>query len=403
MKKDYSEKTILIAEKIASSQILAHIRDSIGLISSIIITGSFFILLQNFPISGYKTFMASLFGSLWYLPIQKISSTIFNNISLFIVFSSSYTYIKNKKKKGISIGILATIIFMILDTNTTFSGSLGIISALIIGALIGHLYFIISSYISLHCKLPEGIPPAVMNSYAIIFPFIIISSGTILIELFCPTLLSIIHQYIQLPLQSFFGSLLGMIIFSLVITIMWWYGVHGGSIIPSFFPILLANALTNQQILNGELLQTPYFVTPQFIDQFVSVTGSGFTMGAVIALFLTAKTEQDKEVFKLSWIPGFFNINEPILYGLPIIQNKYMLIPFIMAPIISTSITYYCISIGFLEIFGTVFVVWTTPIFLSGFLVGGIKGILVQLLCLVSTVLIYTPFVIMNKNKIENN
>ena len=401
MKKENPENFVSIAGKLASSQILAHISNSMGLVSSIIIVGSFFVLLQNFPISGYKTLMSSLFGAFWYLPIQKISDTIFNNISLFIVFSASYTYIQNKKKKGIGAGILATIVFMIIDTDAIFSGSQGIISALIIGSLIGYLYFTISSYLSLHGKLPDGIPPAVINSYIVILPFLIISGGTILIDLFCPTLLSLMHQYIQLPLQYVFGSLPGMIIFSLVITIMWWNGVHGGSIIPAFFPVLLANALTNQQILNGELSQTPYFVTSQFIDQFVTVTGSGFTMGAIIAVFLTAKSEEEKEVFKLSWIPGFFNINEPVLYGLPIIQNKYMFIPFIMAPIVSAAIAYYFIHIGFLQIFGAVFVVWTTPIFLSGFLVGGFKGVLVQGLCLLSTVLIYTPFIILNKNKIK--
>ena len=86
-----------------------------------------------------------------------------------------------------------------------------------------------------------------------------------------------------------------------------------------------------------------------------------------------AKSVQCKELGKLGGVPGLFNINEPILFGLPIVLNPFLLLPFILMPVISGIILYFCMSIGLVPLFSGVMVPWTTPPIISGFLVGGWK------------------------------
>lgn len=95
----------------------------------------------------------------------------------------------------------------------------------------------------------------------------------------------------------------------------------------------------------------------------------------------------------ITWLPGLFNINEPVIFGLPIAFNPFMLVPFVLVPIVACIITYVAIATGFMEPFSGVQVPWTTPPLISGWLLGGVQGLLVQMLIIAESILIYMPFV----------
>jgi PTS system cellobiose-specific IIC component len=161
-------------------------------------------------------------------------------------------------------------------------------------------------------------------------------------------------------------------------------------------PILGANSLANQDILNagGTLVagQNAHIVSQQFVDQFITFGGSGMTLGLVVAMIILAKSKQMKTLGKLSLVPGIFNINEPILFGFTIVLNPIMMFPFIAVPTLSGIISYFAISSGLIPAFGAVAVPWTTPPILSGFIVGGWRAAVWQILLILMAAAIYLPF-----------
>ena len=134
--------------------------------------------------------------------------------------------------------------------------------------------------------------------------------------------------------------------------------------------ILTSNTLENQAIVtSGKALTVAnggHIVTQQFLDNFVSMTGAGVTIGLVLCMLFFAKSAQCKELGKLAIVPGIFNINEPITFGTPIVMNPFMAIPFIITPMVSGLVTYFAIATGLVPPFGGVMVPWTTPALISG-------------------------------------
>ena len=153
-------------------------------------------------------------------------------------------------------------------------------------------------------------------------------------------------------------------------------------------------------IKHGELTSEngAHIVTQQFLDSFLVLSGSGITFGLVIAMLFAAKSQQYKALGKVAAFPTIFNVNEPVTFGFPIVMNPLMFVPFILVPILSAVIVYGAIAIGFMSRFSGVMLPWSTPLLISGLMVGGIKGLIVQLLILVISTVIYFPFFKMQDN-----
>jgi len=193
--------------------------------------------------------------------------------------------------------------------------------------------------------------------------------------------------------DSFWGALT----IAIMISLLWWCGVHGPVIVMGIMgPIVTANALHNQSLVNaGEALiagENAKIVTNQFVDQFITVGGSGLTFGLVCCMVLFSRSVQMKQLGRLSLIPGIFNINEPIIFATPIVFNPIMLVPFILAPVLSVCMVYFSINVGLVGPFTAVQVPWTTPMILSGFIIGGWTAAVLQICVFVMTLFVYFPF-----------
>lgn len=132
--------------------------------------------------------------------------------------------------------------------------------------------------------------------------------------------------------------------------------------------------------------------TCQINDVFVKSGGCGLTLGLLLAGIFTAKSEQLSSLLKMAFVPGLFNINEPLIFGLPIVFNPYLLVPFVIVPLIAMFITYGAIASGFMAPFSAVQVPWTTPPIIAGFLLDGWQGAVVQIVNLAIATVIYFPF-----------
>lgn len=166
--------------------------------------------------------------------------------------------------------------------------------------------------------------------------------------------------------------------------------------------LLTANSLENQAILDSGLELTlengGHIVTQQFYDQFINVTGAGITIGLAIFLCFFAKSKQLKTLGKVEIVPAFFGINEPILFGIPIVMNPMMAVPFIAMPLISCVIQYFALYTGICPLYAATQVPWTCPPIISGFLVGGWKSALLQIVIFIISFFVYLPFI----RKIDN-
>lgn len=402
--------------KFANTKTITALKDGFVLTMPITLVGSLFLLIANLPFQNYGAFMSKTFGENWNIGLNQVSANTFDILAMVIAIGIGYAYATNEKVDGISCGILSFVSFLIVSASSTvtesneivtgiipraWTGGNGVIAAILVGIFVGKIFcFFMKRNITI--KMPAGVPVGVANSFAALIPgFVIILISMVVYQLCMMisnlSLTELIFKVLQTPMQNLTDTWVGGILIVLLMSVLFWAGLHGPNIIMGVMaPILTANSIANQGIVeSGKALTMANgarVMTPQLIDNFVKFGGTGITLGLLIAALLAAKSKQMKEISKLSIVPGFFNINEPVIFGLPIVFNPIMLIPFILVPLIGLIITYGAITIGFLTPFNNVQVPWTTPPIISGFILGGFKGALIQVIILVLSVVIYFPF-----------
>ncbi|MFC6314477.1 PTS sugar transporter subunit IIC [Lapidilactobacillus achengensis] len=386
------------------------------------IIGSIFLLLGNLPVESWKVWMEST-GMVPYWNVAYNAS--FAIMALFAVIGIAYSYVREEGFEPLPAGLLAATCFLMVMrpsnpvtvgdktlataaqmAQTTFIdrdwlGGKGMIASILIGLIVGAVYswFLKKNFT---IKMPEQVPANVSASFTALIPAAVLITGFMLVYLFfdkvtASTMTEWIYKVIQTPLQGLTDSFGGMLAIAFLVPFLWFFGVHGATIVGGIMgPLLQANALANQKILDaGKALTVAnggHIVTQQLMDQFMTVTGSGMTIGLLIFMFFFAKSAQWKTLGRLSIAPGIFNINEPILFAAPIVLNPIMGIPFFLAPMASATLTWIALRLGWIPLFGGTMVAWTTPPIISGFLVGGVRTALWQALMLFITFLIYLPF-----------
>src|SRR5690625_2266188 len=199
-------------------------------------------------------------------------------------------------------------------------------------------------------KMPSGFTDVVSISFSAFIPITLTLSAFLLVRIifsYTPfdTVQNFIYTIIQEPLTALGSGLPATIIAVLLIQLFWFFGLHGQIIINSVFdPIWYALNDQNLQAFQAGT-ELPNIVTKQFIDSFlVGMGGTGMTLAVIILIFAVGRSRQLKELGKLGAPAGLFNVNEPIIFGLPIIMNPLVVIPWLVAPVVVTFITYFAIS-----------------------------------------------------------
>ena len=282
-----------------------------------------------------------------------------------------------------------------------WAGSNGVITAILVSFAAAWIFcYCEKRHIGI--KMPDAVPSGVSRAFEALTPGILLFTGASVLYGLChymgaTTLPEMIFKIIQTPLQGLSDTLLGGAVIEALESILFWAGIHGPNVVGGVVsPILIANSLDNQHLLDMgmQLAGNPdaKIITCQ-VDFMVKTGGCGLTFGLLIASWLSAKSSQLKSLTKLATVPGFFNINEPIIFGLPIVFNPYLLIPFVLVPLIALVMTYASIVIGFMAPFSAVQVPWTAPPIIAGFLLNGWQGAVVQLATIVMSTVVYYPFV----------
>lgn len=414
MGKYFNEKVIPKIMKFINTKGVQAIKDGMIYSMPLLIVGSFFLILSNFPIQAVVDFLeATGIKSV----LDQAYGATFNISAMIAVIGISYNYVKSEGHEplGGAMVALGTFILLMPSSITTESGKVvtgvinktwtagqGMIGALIIGLLVGVVY---SWFLNkdIRIKMPQGVPAGVSNAFSALLPgAIIILIATIAHGIaslgFHTTVMDAIYDVIQTPLQGMTDSLGGALLMCFTGPFLWLFGVHGSTVVGGVMSGLLrANGMANQAIIDSGVALTVanggHIVTQQFYDQFINVTGAGLTIGMVMYMVAFAKSKQLKTLGKLELVPALFGINEPILFGIPVVMNPMLAVPFIGMPLISCVIQYAALYFGICPLYGATEVPWTCPPIISGFLVGGWRTALLQVVIFIISFFVYLPFI----------
>ncbi len=284
--------------------------------------------------------------------------------------------------------------------NITWLGGQGMVGAIIVGLLTGWAY---SSMLKKGWKitLPEQVPSSVAKQFTAMIPAGVILAVAMLVyagfKAFMNTdLLQYVYTLLEMPMQGLSDSLFGAIIIGFAVSFFWFFGVHGGLIVGTIAGVfLMPNTAANAALYHAgrlSLANGAHIVTNEFYNNFINLTGSGITIGLVIFTLVAAKSTQMKTLGKIELVPAIFNINEPFLFGLPLVMNPFLAIPFFLTPVVIALTTYLVIYFGIVPPLNGVAAPWTTPAIISGFFIGGWKMAIWQACTLVISTLIYFPF-----------
>ena len=284
---------------------------------------------------------------------------------------------------------------------SSYTGATGLFTGLIVAIVGMELYNMFRKNDALKIKMPEQVPPGVARAFEVLIPTCLTAIVVGAVGLVCQLatgaeLNALIYNVIQKPLQNIIGNnLVAVCIMYVIIMLFWCVGIHGNNMVaavkePIFRPLLYAN--TAAYTAHHEI---PYVMNLTMIQMFAEFGGSGVTIGLVIAILIFSKREDNRTIAGISIVPGLFNINETMTFGVPLVLNPILDIPFILAPVVTLVVGYLLVSSGFCPKI-VLEVPWTMPPVFLGFLCTGGKlmGAVSQLIVIALSVVIYTPFLI---------
>ena len=386
------EKLTPLFIKLGTNSYIIGIRDGMVATVPFTIFGSLFIILQQFPNDKWLEFIAP------YSAILGVPNTMtIGIISLYVAFAVGYNLAKEFKVDALMGGCLSFVGFMILQIDesyaisTAYFGSKGIFTAILVAIFaVKMVQFFTEKGIII--KFPEGVPSSVAKSFATLIPGSVVLAAlwvfSAVLGLNIPEIVITIFS----PLVFALNSYPGILVFMVVSQMLWCVGIHGQSVLnavgtPIFTTFITANM---EAYVAGEAI--PYITATGFIPCFISLGGAGATLG--LCLLMARSKEKSLSVLgKLATPAGIFNINEPVIFGLPIVMNPIMMIPFILVDVILLTGTYFLM---FFDIIGrpVAQVPWIMPPVLGAYLTtgGNIPAAIWALVGLVISVLVYYPF-----------
>lgn len=355
---DALEKHVMpLANKIGSQKHLQAVRNGIIATLPLTIVGSFFLIFLNIPIPSYMEFINAHRNSLE-IPFRFTVGMM----SLFCSFSIAACLAKSYDCDTVTCGFLGVLGFLCVSIvpvqvtapiegviaagrylNLSSLSAANLFSSILCGLFSVEIFRFMKDH-NITIKMPEGVPEGVANSFAALFPALAVLIIFWGLRHILNVDINSILTALLMPLKQFLvgNSLLGGLITVFLNGFFWILGIHGAAIMgPVIRPMWDAAIAENMDAFaNGTAASAlPNIFTEQFFQWFVWIGGSGMTLALVI-LFMFSKSQFFKKLGGLAFLPSLFNINEPVMFGAPIVMNPILGIPFVLVPLICTFITY---------------------------------------------------------------
>lgn len=358
------------------------------------------ILVKDFPLSGYQSTMTELWGPHWHDKLQLIVDAthgLFGVMLSALVSIHVYSSLFHSDAEAIPLPMVAIFgltNFMILAVSR---GSLtphivghdSILIAIVIGIFTAEvLRWSLGKRWLNPLRMPYDTEAVFYHAIRLTTPFIaiwlVVAAVTFGFGLLPPIEANSLRSLIEETQRSGGGELWLSSIAVLINQVVWFLGTHGSHFIDAYAPVLFPPGSAVFDAANDWRL---------LFNSFVLIGGAGATIGLLLAIAIVVREGSARKVAQLSILPGIFNINETILYGLPVVLNPTYLLPFITLPLFLNMLTLACVNLGLLE-FQAVNVPWTTPPIISGWmLTGSWTGATFQVLEIALSTAFYLPFV----------
>lgn len=409
----FLEKYLLpLAEKLGQNKYLNVLRDAFMLSFPLTMFGSIFIVIANLPFLNFimsEEKLTVLKGAL--APAAEGSMLM---MTVFVIMGIGYYLTSSYKIEGIFGSAIAISAFFLVTPFQNGAmpldrlGAKGMFVGMLVGFISAEVYRKVVQK-GWTIKMPDSVPPAVAKSFSALIPgFITLSLFLVVRIVFSLTSYGNIHDFIylviQTPMVKLGGGIVATVIAIIFIQVLWFFGLHRQTIVNSVLdPVWNTLSLQNLEAYQAGK-ELPNIITKQFMETYtVGLGGTGMTIAVVFALLFVMKSRQLKELGKLAGPAAIFNVNEPIIFGLPIVMNPLVFIPWLIAPIVVVIFTYTMMAIGLAPIPTGVIVPWTVPIFFSGALAtNSIMGGVLQIINFFIVFIIWLPFLkVLDKKAIE--
>lgn len=390
------------AEKLGQNRYLNVLKDAFMLSLPLTIFGSIFIVIANLPF--LSLIMSEDKISILREALNPAAEGSMLIMTVFVVMGIGYYLATSYKVEGIYGSAIAISAFFLVTPleNGGMSldrlGAKGMFVGILVAILSGELYkrAVLKGWT---IKMPDSVPPAVSRSFSALIPaFLTLTLFLAIRIIFSLTPFGNIHDFIfktiQTPMMKLGGGLPATIFAIIMIQLLWFFGLHGQVIVNSVLdPVWNTLSLENFEAFQAGK-ELPNIITKQFMETYtVGLGGTGMTLAVAFALLFVVKSRQLKELGKLAGPAAIFNVNEPIIFGLPIVMNPLIFIPWMLAPVVVVIFTYTMMAIGLAPIPTGVTVPWTVPIFFSGSLAtNSMMGGIIQVINFFIVFIIWLPF-----------
>ncbi|HHY80532.1 MAG TPA: PTS sugar transporter subunit IIC [Thermoanaerobacter sp.] len=415
------ESLMPVLARIAQNVYLQSIRDAFSSFAlPVILTGALFLIIAN-PPEGIN--WAPIHA--WAKAVKPIAAQImipfqltFGIMAMMVAFGTAYSLATRWDLDETMTGIISMLAFFITSfpatdvTKVTFGdvlnylGGQGLFVAIIIGIITAIVVRLFNKS-GLVIKMPEGVPPYVVRSFLALVPMFVMIVSAWIVEWivwanFHITLPQLVLDLFK-PLVAASNSYPAALAEIILMMLLWSLGIHGMNVVSSIaYPFWMAQLAANAEAA-AKGLPLPGIVTEPFFHVFTHLGGSGTTWPLTI-MFLLSASAQLRTIGRAELIPAIFNINEPLIFGAPIVLNPILIIPFILAPAAVVTINYFAFAVNLVPR-PLIQLPFTVPVFISGFLSSGghWQGALLQLVNLIVTAIIYYPFFKMYEAQLLKN
>lgn len=395
------QKLGMLSNKMSANHVLQGISKGVMGVLPVIIVGAFASLFLGLPVEAWQGLIAStgLSGAL-----AAVVAATTSMLGLYITFSVARAYGDELGVDAKILGVLAAMLYFVLMPTGqteelgsfvpfTYLGTQGMIIGIIIAILTVHVYkFVVDKNIVI--KMPEGTPPFVSNSFVALIPgFIVVALGIVLRLLFAATPFGSAFDFVYAVLQAPLTALVGENIWSLVVLnaiagLIFAFGIHSGFITGMIAPILFGLDAMNQAAYAAG-------------DPVPSVIGMAFSYITTVAVFypamaasvlIGAKSERMRTVGKLGLAPAIFGISEPLVFGLPIVFNPVLIVPYLVIPAVNQLVAYALMSAGIVARCSGV-TVFNIPMIATGLMNGSLSIALMEIALFALDVVMLLPFI----------
>lgn len=421
MDKVQLKKTIFrFYEQLNNIHLIQAIKGSLVMMVPVIMVGAFAIVLRSLPVAVYQDWLHSFADGAMDKLLEFVNQATFGILSLYMVVSLSICYAsKVHELSGNFMGVVFSSLVSFCIASDTFGentqisdvlGTNGLFTAIVTTLFATSMYFWLNKKIKVNIRIyTSGTDDMYFHMIRYILPIMIIGIVSALFNLLIYYLFGVrsFQQLYITALNSLFGwagrSFGTTLLYVFMVHFLWFFGIHGGNVMNTVGTDILEPGLdVNAAALAAGNVPTEIY-SKSFVDVFVIMGGCGSTMCLLIAILLFEKKRGMRKLARFATIPSLFNINELLLFGVPLVYNPIMLIPFFLTPIVNLIISTAAMKLGLVPVL-THSVEWTTPVILGGYYAtGSVAGAILQVVNLSVGVMIYRPFVLLMRRENMKN